>query len=66
MTARKISLEKITGEIAKLSELRRSCSDIDDYCSYTIQLRHYKAMYERLKRMKTFDEIRRENDRQVI
>jgi len=67
MTSKKLSLEKLSGEIAKLTELRSAARTTDEFCSYTLQLRHYKTMYEKAQRQSmTYEKIRRFNDRGAI
>jgi hypothetical protein len=63
MTSKKINLEKIAGEIKKLTELRGNSITTDEYCSLTLQLRHYKSMYQvGYREQMTIKKIRRYND----
>ena len=62
----RVILEKLVGAIGKLEVLRTEPGIItDDYCSFTVQLRHYRNMYKKLKRVSR-DKIRRYNDAGVI
>ena len=45
--SRKINLEELAGRIDKLKVKRAESETTDEYVSYTFQLRHYRAMYER-------------------
>lgn len=64
---RKLPLEKIAGEIEKLTQLRSDCDNIDEWCSYTLQLRHYKQIYHKMQRLgMTAEQIRSYNDGGVI
>lgn len=53
MSARKLDLSKLEGEIQKLTCLRGASETLDEYCSYTLQLRHYKNILQRAKRLET-------------
>lgn len=64
---RRIPLERIAGEIEKLTLLRGDCKDLDVWCSYTLQLRHYKNMYWKMERLgMTMEQIREVNDGGVV
>ena len=60
---RRIPLEKLAGEIEKLTLMRSETQDIDEWCSYTLQLRHYKKIYWKMERLgMTIEQIRDYND----